>query len=155
MRLTIGLLTNKGGLIVKQYSLTGSKEQLALVARALDMYSRIGMGQFEAIAEHPEVEKRIRIQDNISGYEAAQTFAYPKQVLFGLNMNASLGIHNETLGDDVRSARDIFKVIEHQQSWDNAGNPKSRDLSTMGGNNFDYPQGLSNNALPTLHCVTT
>jgi hypothetical protein len=34
-------------------------EQLVLVERALDFYSRIGIGQFERITDHPSFERRV------------------------------------------------------------------------------------------------
>ena len=41
-------------------TLTVTKEQLRLIQEALDMYSRIGIGQFWVIKEHPTFEKIIK-----------------------------------------------------------------------------------------------
>ena len=36
-----------------------NNDQLRLIQRALDLYSRIGIGQFEVIKEHPTFEKHL------------------------------------------------------------------------------------------------
>ena len=47
-----------------------TKEQLRLIQDALDMYSRIGIGQFEVIKDHPTFERNLKkqwIQNIING----------------------------------------------------------------------------------------
>ena len=39
-----------------------TKEQLRLIQDALDMYSRIGIGQFEVIKDHPTFERNLKKQ---------------------------------------------------------------------------------------------
>lgn len=44
---------------IKMNTLHLTDEQLVLVERALDFYSRIGIGQFERIKDHPTFEKHV------------------------------------------------------------------------------------------------
>ena len=41
-------------------TITLTEEQLRLVQSALEFYSRVGIGQFEVIKEHPTFEKVLR-----------------------------------------------------------------------------------------------
>lgn len=130
------------------------EQQAGAVIRALDLYSRIAMGQLEAIVDHPEIHDRI-MQDKSDTSDilsARDLFSHAKQQLFGLNPNASRGIYNEDVSDDARVAWDIQKVLVHGISWARVGDVP-RDWATMGGNNFDTPRRSSSSPLPIVSVV--
>lgn len=47
---------------MKTATLKCNEEQLRLIQKALDFYSRVGMGQFEEIINHPTFEENLRRQ---------------------------------------------------------------------------------------------
>jgi len=44
-----------------------SEEQLRLIQQALDLYSRVGTGQFSAIKNHPTFQKHLANEYKVDG----------------------------------------------------------------------------------------
>lgn len=135
-----------------KYNLTITKDQANLLVQALDMFSRVGIGQLDAVANHPEIEARVSRgeADCESYFDAGKLFDEAKLKLFGLTPGASFGIHNDSVDDSARVAWDLMQVVRHRLSWDRVGSPEKRDFSTMMGVNFDTPR-QSSNTTPLAH----
>lgn len=105
-----------------------TKKQLRIVQRALDFYSRIGIGQFERIKDHPTFEKHLskefevdgktdytqyhRVRDAVDGM-----LVHPRNMLCNdleLPRNGSWGIFNPNVDESCRVAFDIIQVIRHE-----------------------------------------
>ena len=96
------------------YQLKISKEQLEVIAKALDLFSRVGSGQFEEIFRHPTIQKR-QIKGEINHQyidEARRHLDVAKRIAMNLESGVSIGI---TVADEPnRVAYDIYQVIMHE-----------------------------------------
>jgi hypothetical protein len=118
------------------YKLTITEQQASIIVRALDLFARIGTGQFEEVlnvydrdfAFSPEAREGMR-----SALKAAKAHA-------GHPPNGSFSILNPKVSDDFRAAYDVMQVIRHRLAWDQ--NPQGNPLRV----DFDKPRQTS--ALP-------
>ena len=109
-------------------TLTVTEEQLRLIQRALDFYSRVGIGQFNAIKDHPTFERHLANEYKVDGkidytrYHATRDMAdnalvQARNMLyndFTVGKNGSWGIHNPNVDDSCRDAYDLIQVIRHE-----------------------------------------
>ena len=134
------------------YRLVINREQAGTIRRALDMWSRIGMGQLAEILEHPDLQSRMW-----SGSERPEKLRAAldslKHDIFGLDAGAYHAIHSKLVHDDNRIAWDLLQVLRHRMAWDYAGNPPVRDWATMLAVDFDPPSRSSRLPLATIHHV--
>jgi len=99
------------------YNLKITKEQAEVIIKALDLFSRIGIAQFEEILKHPTWQKRIWSGevdlDHIR--EAEHSIDMAKFLITG-ERHGGPGI---TVADEPnRVAYDILQVIQHRLAWD-------------------------------------
>ena len=123
----------------KTYTLTMSEEQAQVVVRALDLYTRIGIGQFEEI---------LRVYDPLSetwgsGHQFALEYIGEIKAQAGHPMNGSHGIHHPEVRDEFRAAYDVQQVIRNRIAFDQ--NPEGGM-----GVAFDTPRAISQLPLPTI-----
>jgi hypothetical protein len=121
-------------------TLTVTEKQLQLIQKSLDFYSRIGIGQFEEIKNHPTFEKHLhrefKIDDktDYSRYHAVRDsvdnmLVQPRNMLYNdnsLSRNGSWGIFNPNVDDSCREAFDLIQVIRHE-FWKK--NPKRSNIT--------------------------
>ena len=121
-------------------TLTVTEDQLRLIQQALDFYSRIGIGQFGEIKNHPTFEKHLHIEFEIddktdySRYHAVRDsvdnmLVQPRNMLYNnnsLSRNGSWGIFNPNVDDSCREAFDLIQVIRHE-FWKK--NPKRSSIT--------------------------
>jgi len=125
-----------------KYNLTVTEEQARILTDALDLYSRIGIGQFEEVLQvydrnlklDEETRDRIRIGLDIAKREAG----HPR--------SGSHGIHNEKVDDRFRAAYDLQQVVRNRLAWDR--NPKG-GIQVQ----FDEPRAISQMRLATIEKV--
>lgn len=125
------------------YQLTVSDEHVSMLLRALDLYSRVGCGQFERILELFQDDPRRR-EDNVIQWETL--FRLFKQQLLSLKGNASYSICSPEIPVDYRLAWDMLQVIQHHIAW--AVQPEGGHLVK-----FDLPMNVS--GIPFCTIVTT
>lgn len=96
----------------RKYRLEVNGAQLHLFEKVLDLYVRLGIGQFEQLAEvithlfeknyppfrdsNPILDSLLKLKKDVTGYEE----------------NASMGINNPAVVPDVKIAYDLDKVIQ-------------------------------------------
>lgn len=121
-------------------TLTVSEEQLRLIQRALDLYSRIGIGQFGEIKDHPTFQKHLNKECEVDGktdyerYHSTRDLAdnvlfQARNILYNdssIGKNGSWGIHHPNVDDSCRDAYDLIQVIRHE-FWKQ--NPQRSDLT--------------------------
>ena len=110
-------------------TLNVSEEQLRLIQRALDFYTRVGIGQFNAIKDHPTFERHLhnefKDENGKTDYgkyhsvrdEIDTTLNVARNMLYNnnsTNKNGSWGIHNPKVDDSCRDAYDLIQVIRHE-----------------------------------------
>ncbi len=130
----------------KKYALHLTEKQARVIINALDLYSRIGMGQLKEVAyvlrHNPipasasEAENRSSILIDIKD---------ELDVLSKLWMNGSgyHSINSSKISDVFRIAWDIQQVIRHRLAWDR--NPKG-EITV----DFDTPLVTSDEVLPKI-----
>ena len=106
-----------------------SEEQLRLIQRALDFYTRVGIGQFNTIKDHPTFERHLhnefKDEDGKTDYgkyhsvrdEIDTTLNVSRNMLYNnnsTNKNGGWGIHNPNVDDSCRDAFDLVQVIRHE-----------------------------------------
>ena len=101
------------------YKLIITKEQAEVICRALDLFSRIGCGQFEEVLRHPTIERDV-LHGKIhcaAAWAARHELDRAKQLLTGHPPGVSTGI---TVSDEPnRVAYDVFQVIRNLLAIDN------------------------------------
>ena len=121
-------------------TLTVTEDQLRLIQQALDFYSRVGIGQFDAIKDHPTFEKHLHKEFEIDGktdysrYHAVRDSAdnvifQARNILYNdnsLSRNGSWGIYNKKVDESCREAFDLIQVIRHE-FWKK--NPKRSSIT--------------------------
>jgi hypothetical protein len=123
----------------KTYTLTLSEEHAQIVVKALDLYSRIGIGQFENILE--VYDQGFVVTGELR--DTARGCINRVKLIFGHPENGSHGIHNPKVNDDFRVAYDIQQVLRHRLAFDR--NPKGGITV-----DFDTPRAISDLPLPTI-----
>jgi len=106
-----------------------NNNQLRLIQRALDFYSRVGIGQFEVIKEHPTFERHLsnelKLMNRKTDYNRFHQvrdsvdamLVQPRNMLIQdptHPRNGSWGIHNIKVDESCREAYDIIQVIRHE-----------------------------------------
>lgn len=124
-------------------TITLTQEQLRLVQDALDFYSRVGIGQFNVIKEHPTFEnalkKEFKDEDDKVDYNRYHQvrdnvdlmLVQPRNMLLNdltLPKNVSWGIYNPDVDESCRVAYDLIQVIRHE-FW--KANPDRSDFVVM------------------------
>jgi len=109
-------------------TLTVTDEQLKLIQEALDMYSRIGIGQFWVIKDHPTFQdilhKGCKVGEDVDYVlyhnlrdSADKHLTLGRDILIAdstLGQHGSFGIYNEKVDESCRVAYDLLQVIRHE-----------------------------------------
>jgi len=105
---------------MKNYTLTINEQQANVMAKALELYARLGCGQIDALEYHAEIQNRMMLHMKISEIDRIRnTFTDLRAWLFGLYHNQAHGIRSEEILESNRVAYDIHQVIVHRLAWDN------------------------------------
>ena len=131
-----------------KYNLQCDEEQLKIITKSLDLFSRILIGQFDEVAL---VFRDENINNDNFDFckinNLSNEFRKLKEDI-GLYSNSNYGIHNDKfVSDSARKAYDILQVIRYKLAWDKVNkDPKKdeRDFKTMFGVSFDEPYKSSN-----------
>jgi hypothetical protein len=109
-------------------TLTVTEQQLRLIQQSLDFYSRVGIGQFERIKEHPTFESHLynefKDENGKTDYskfhsvrdEVDEIFTQAKRLLYNKTSavkNGGWGIHHPNVDDSCRDAFDLVQVIKN------------------------------------------
>lgn len=121
--------------------LTLNEEQARVIINALDLYTRINIGQIRAISD-VFLFRRKWNWDEFHFYANGL-----KKTLFpDLQENESYGVHSSKVNESARIAWDIHQVLRHDISW---------FLNPNGGMtvNFDKPLKTSWHAFPEVEIM--
>jgi len=132
------------------YCLVVSGTQVRTLLRALDLFARIGAGQFEEVLHHPAWEaKRLHLafdipeeKEKIEDFRVAgKLLQEAKRLATGFQGNASASIVSADV--DSRRAFDIYQVIANMLVW------KEHPEGGMGVD-FNEPKQWSDQPLPKM-----
>lgn len=114
-------------------------EQLKIIDRACELFSRIYMGQLEEVAwlfncsSHSQ-QQYIELKESLTRLNF---------IITGMPNQSHFGIANENVPDIARCAYDIHQVIRHYLAWKE--NPQGGF-----GVSFDSPSQYAKQALPKI-----
>lgn len=92
------------------YNLKLNETQARIICNALDLYTRVGMGQLEAIGhEMWHFGKSQAFHEKLPDFKKAVT---------GFDRGSSYGIHQKETPEHCRTAYDIIQVVRHKLAWD-------------------------------------
>lgn len=106
-----------------------TQEQCSVVQKALELYSRIGIGQLDEVTNHPTFQKHLKEQfkdengktdygryhERMDSVRAA--LVHPRNMLIDdptMPQNASWGIYHPSVDESCRVAFDIQQVVRHE-----------------------------------------
>lgn len=125
----------------KKFVLEITAEQGEVLVRALDFFSRIGIGQISEVWNLLHMESHVR--DEASHDAVRNALDFVKRELLGLESGASFGIFNGKVPEHYKTAWDLQQVIRHVLAWD--ANPKGGF-----GVNFHEPLKSAKHGLATM-----
>lgn len=132
------------------YELILSKEQLHAVSSALEIVSRLKIGQWGMAVETCKDKEGNYIYD----WDVAQQIENIIKPIMGLERNQSWGVGRF---EDADILWDIHQVLRHRLSWDYAiekgyveNEQEHRNWSKMLGVTYDEPMKFSKQPLPLI-----
>lgn len=127
--------------------------QANIIVNALDLYSRMYMGQFSSLYSFlrmNEVAGRDLIDrdfhEKMDAYDEAEVHLKKFAETLGFSYNGSWGILSKEIHNEAREAFDIQQVLRQVESWTRKGKElgkDERDWTEMMGVNFDDPMFCS------------
>jgi len=131
---------------MKMYKMVVNETQLKCIKKALESYSRLGIGQLENVL----FDLGFNQYENFSGKmqelhsdEVEEAIKTIKHKIFEMAFNASYGIHSSKVHEDFKICWEIFEVIRNRLAW---------DTNIKGGMevDFDTPTKITNQGLITI-----
>lgn len=111
-----------------------TEQQAIAVSEALDIFSRLGMGQLEIISEAVRMGTipSPSIGDDYGKYKQVYHTISEIKELLGFPPGGSYGIHNRSVPVNSRRAYEVKKVIDKAVSENRDPNPKFRGVGYDG-----------------------
>ena len=100
---------------MKKYNLEVNRDQLQTIKRALEFYSRIGMGQLNEVTSW---EFNFKDLNDVDRRYTEDALGYIGELLTDLPRNAYRGIGHRDVPDSCTSAFDMYQVIRHHIAWE-------------------------------------
>ena len=133
------------------YKVTLTKEQIEILLPAIDLASRIHLGQISEVANYCNHRTNLRKTDFYEGREALNNFkrlVMPPDFVDGM----SYGICNTDVSDEARALHDIFQVLRNKLAWDTL--PEDATSSETIYVQFDKPHRWSDTMdLPVIEKI--
>jgi hypothetical protein len=142
------------------YRLTITERQAWIISQAMEVFARLGIGQFRdalellPLKDRPHDKTWHEDMDRIGRILATHN----KESVDG--WNCSLGIGNEKTADSAKVAWDLYQVIRKQLSWDQAiaggvvqSHDSPRDWSKMMGCHYDDPMKMGPEPLGKIEVI--
>ena len=123
-----------------KYILEMTEAQARNLVRALDLYSRIGMGQLEAVGQEVQMWSGQAISPD---EETKKGIKNLKAALFGFS-HGHLAITAEKVHDTYRISWDTMKVVRHAVAWHNC---------PEGGATVDFATPMKYGSEPLPKCT--
>ena len=100
-----------------KYKVTLTKEQIEILLPAIDLASRLHLGQIAEVANYCNHRTNLRKTDFYEGREALNNF---KRLVMPPDFGdvISYGIYNTDVSDEARALYDIFQVLRNKLAWD-------------------------------------
>ena len=103
----------------RRYVLELSESQAEFVSRAVELYARLGLGQFPMLdrffswkGKQSEVERALPLLQELAVIKNGDPHSHP-------------GIYSKAISDDYRVCFDLYQVVRHRLAWDREPNSQS------------------------------
>jgi len=127
-----------------EYKLTITSEQARVLRNACELYTRVQMGQFWAVAEI--------FHDRGNYWELKEAAEKLKPLVFpDLPANAYHGICSDKTPEAAKISYDIQCVLRHRQSWDKLDAEADELDKRPFGVNYDTPLHTAKHPLPKIN----
>jgi hypothetical protein len=101
---------------MKKITIECTDKEITLIERALELYSRIGLCQFDRIDMVNSLQKEIWKDNTYVLRDKVEEKCDELKSLFGLSKNSSWSIFNtENVHDDVRQAAHLNQIIRYER----------------------------------------
>jgi hypothetical protein len=99
---------------MKNITIECSEKEALLIEKALDLYSRISLGQFGEIGQVVSIKRKLWKDDVLS--DKFNRKCDELKNVFGLSLGSYWGVFNkENVDDDAREAFHIEQVMRHER----------------------------------------
>lgn len=114
----------------KRYNIELGFDELCLIERALELYARVGLLQFDRLSLCSSLQSFLWKKDAAKEFDAMTDGL---KYLLNVSRNEYLPIGDkENVHDDVREAFHIYEIIRHQRYLDRVKeNPEERNYFGM------------------------
>ena len=103
-----------------------SEDEANLIARALELYSRVGMCQFTHLTDNHSLQKllwdKMELAPNIQD-EFRRKAEQLSNICTGHTGGGNYGIFHEKVGEDCKIAANLYQTIRHE-FWKHRGDTK-------------------------------
>jgi len=133
------------------YELTINETHAQVLINALELYSRMGMGQLSFLMEHQDLQKRLVVGPDSHFETVRGTLEFLKKIIFPeLPLNGYYSISSPEINDANRVAYEMLQVVRHRMAWDRLQGKQPSGFSVI----YDEPMKTSAQPLPTIRQVT-
>jgi hypothetical protein len=151
--------------MTKQYTLTLTEKQAQTLLQALDIYSRLRMGQWRDAFEALPVDSKAEgfCWSDWHDFLSETGEKLSRFLLMNVDgWSSHLGIFNKHTPEDSRTAWDILQVIRHRLAWERAvrqgivqslDSPRNWTGGDMMGVHYDIPMQSGVEPLPKIEGV--
>jgi len=131
-----------------KYQATLNEKQIRVINEALELFSRLLMGQVEYTKD---IFMSKMYKEDLDSQEITKTLNEVKRAIFpDMHLNASHGMGGSETDPRAQIAWDIQQVFRHRLVWDIAGNPPTRNWKQMMGVQYDEPLSFGTEPLCTI-----
>ena len=141
---------------MKTYQLSLTKEQICVVMKAMEVFARLGIGQFHDAMESLPIDS----ERSNKWHEALLSIGEILERHTTCSVNgwtSSLSIGSDKTHRNAKIAWEVYQVIRHRLAWEQAVERKftpsldgPRDWQTMMGCQYDSPSHISDTPLAIL-----
>ena len=144
---------------MKKYTIEITETQANIIKDALEVFARLGIGQFRDALEHLPLksmcpdgwfEEMLTVGAILRGYMVGDVDGW----------RSSLSIHSDKVKDEAKTAWDLHQVIRRKISWDYAiengwvkDENDTRNWKEMMGVNYDDPLQVGPEPLAKITAV--
>jgi hypothetical protein len=99
---------------MKKFQITITLPQLRMLERALNILTRVGIGQFDVVGETIELEFEKKLPEECNTYWKLRDYWFDpmKNSLLGFGIGASYGIGSPEVSDRIKIAYDVQESLQ-------------------------------------------
>lgn len=132
-----------------EFVLEVTERQAQTMVTALNLWARIGGGDFTALLGHPDISRRLTTDTGITTEEVRRVLQHLASAVFNLPAGAGYSILSQDIHETNRIAFDLMQAIRHRLAWSSAGNPPTRTQEML-SIAYDIPMQTAEEPIPSV-----